>query len=147
MGSEAREKEESRLYLRICNFLWYLTASVSEEWYSRMIPVWPRDSCVDPAGDDLGGDEAGVRYNGALVIISKNESSWRSDNALCKVSRGLMGGTPPKPSIAMVKNKNYFYVPLYLAYLFLLFYFIIHTKFFTIIYLWIELCILKSCFE
>lgn len=63
----------------LCNFLRYLTASVSEEWYSRLIPAWPRDglsdSCVDPAGDDFGGDEAGVRYNGAVVIISRNESS------------------------------------------------------------------------
>lgn len=41
--------------------------------------MWPRgglsDSCVDPAGDDLGGDEAGVRYNGAVVIISRKESN------------------------------------------------------------------------
>lgn len=85
---------------------------MSEEWYSRLIPAWPRDglrdSCVDPAGDDFGGDEAGVRYNGAVVIISRNESSWRNDNALCRVSRGLMGGTPPKPSIAAGKQKNHF---------------------------------------
>lgn len=57
----------------------YLTASVSEEWYSRLIPAWTRgglsDSCVDPAGDDLGGDEAGVLYNGAVVIISRKQSS------------------------------------------------------------------------
>lgn len=67
-----------RAFLR--NFLRYLTASVSEEWYSRQIPTWPRvglsDSCVEPAGDGcLGGDEAGVRNNGTLVIISRKESS------------------------------------------------------------------------
>lgn len=88
------------------NFSQYLTASESEEWwYSRTMLDWPRgglsDSCVDPAGDDFGGDEAGVRYNGAVVIISRKESSWRSDSALCSVSSGLMGGTPPKPSIAV----------------------------------------------
>jgi hypothetical protein len=49
---------------------------------------------------NLGGEEAGVRKSGTPVIISRKESSCRSDKALCSVSRGLMGGTPPKPSIA-----------------------------------------------
>lgn len=89
----------------LLNFLRYLTASKSEEWYSRLIPpilrFWFTDSWVDPAGEGyFGGEEAGVRNRGALVIISKKESNWRNDNALWRVSNGLIGGTPPKPSIA-----------------------------------------------
>lgn len=70
-----------------------------------MIPpilrFWLTDSCVDPPGEEyFGGEEAGVRNKGALVIISRKESNWRNDNALWRVSKGLIGGTPPKPSIA-----------------------------------------------
>lgn len=46
----------------------------------------------------FGGDEAGVLNNGAVVIFSKNPSNCFSDNALCKVSNGRIGGTPPNPS-------------------------------------------------
>jgi hypothetical protein len=57
---------------------------------------------VDGTGVDgfLGGDDAGVRNSGADVITSRNESSCRKESALCRVSRGLIGGTPPHPSIA-----------------------------------------------
>lgn len=50
--------------------------------------------------ENLGGEEAGVRNRGTPVIISRKASSCRRDRALCRVSRGLIGGTPPKPSIA-----------------------------------------------
>lgn len=56
----------------------------------------------------LGGDEAGVLYICVVVIRSRKVSSWRSDNALCNVSSGRIGGTPPKPSRAtgVVQAKN-----------------------------------------
>lgn len=60
---------------------------------------------LDPPGDgNFGGEEAGVRNNGALVIRSRKASSCRKDNALCRVSRGRIGGTPPNPSIAGSKK-------------------------------------------
>lgn len=46
----------------------------------------------------LGGDDAGVLNIVVVVIFSKNVSNCRSDNALCKVSNGRIGGTPPNPS-------------------------------------------------
>lgn len=46
----------------------------------------------------FGGDDAGVLNNGAVVIFSKNASICFNDNALCNVSNGRIGGTPPKPS-------------------------------------------------
>lgn len=76
---ETKERTTNTHGRALCNFLRYLTASVSEEWYSRPIPTEPSDglsdSCVEPAGDDLGGDDAGVRYSGAVVIISRKQSS------------------------------------------------------------------------
>lgn len=48
----------------------------------------------------LGGEEAGVLYICVVVMRSKNVSSWRKDNALCSVSNGRIGGTPPMPSRA-----------------------------------------------
>lgn len=48
----------------------------------------------------LGGDEAGVLKRGPVVIFSRKLSSWRSDRALCRVSSGRIGGTPPNPSSA-----------------------------------------------
>lgn len=83
----------------------YLTASKSETLYSdpipRMLRFWFTDSWVDPPGEGyLGGEDAGVRNRGTLVIISRKASNWRRDNALWRVSSGLIGGTPPKPSIA-----------------------------------------------
>lgn len=45
----------------------------------------------------LGGDEAGVLNSGPVVIFSRKWSSWRRDNALCNVSSGRIGGTPPNP--------------------------------------------------
>lgn len=83
----------------------YLTASDS-------LTIAPRhwipsdEPWMEPPGDViLGGDEAGVRNRGALVIICRKQSSCRNDRALCSVSNGLIGGTPPKPSIAI---KNWF---------------------------------------
>lgn len=49
----------------------------------------------------FGGVDDGVLNNGIEVIWSKNMSSCRNDNALCNVSNGLIGGTPPKPSMAI----------------------------------------------
>lgn len=46
----------------------------------------------------LGGVHVGVLNSGADVIFSKKLSNCLSDNALCNVSNGRMGGTPPKPS-------------------------------------------------
>lgn len=65
---------------------------------------------VDGTGVDgfLGGDDAGVRNSGAYVITSRNESSCRKESALCRVSKGLIGGTPPHPSIAGIKTMSYF---------------------------------------
>lgn len=48
----------------------------------------------------FGGVEEGVLNKGAAVILSRNVSICFRDKALCRVSRGLIGGTPPKPSIA-----------------------------------------------
>lgn len=54
----------------------YLTASKSEDWYSRLMPPTLRFGLTEPPGDGyFGGEEAGVRNKGALVIISRNESS------------------------------------------------------------------------
>lgn len=47
---------------------------------------------------NFGGEDAGVLNNGAVVIFSKNPSNWRNDRALCNVSNGRIGGTPPNPS-------------------------------------------------
>jgi len=65
---------------------------------------------VDGTGVDgfLGGDDAGVRNSGADVIMSRNESSCRKESALCSVSSGLIGGTPPHPSIAGIKTMSHF---------------------------------------
>lgn len=46
----------------------------------------------------LGGDDAGVLNIVVVVIFSKNPSNCFSDNALCNVSSGRIGGTPPNPS-------------------------------------------------
>lgn len=46
----------------------------------------------------FGGDDAGVLNIVVVVIFSKNASNCFSDNALCSVSSGLIGGTPPNPS-------------------------------------------------
>lgn len=51
----------------------------------------------------LGGDEAGVLYICVVVIFSRNVSNCFSDNALCNVSSGRMGGTPPMPSRAILR--------------------------------------------
>ena len=59
---------------------------------------------MEPPGEgNFGGEDAGVRNKRALVIISKNVSNCRSDKALWSVSKGLIGGTPPNPSIANKK--------------------------------------------
>lgn len=55
----------------------------------------------------LGGVEAGVLKSGVTVIWSRKLSNCRNDKALCKVSKGRIGGTPPIPSIA--KNNETFY--------------------------------------
>lgn len=46
----------------------------------------------------FGGDDAGVLDTVAVVIFSRNASSCFNDNALCNVSNGRIGGTPPNPS-------------------------------------------------
>lgn len=46
----------------------------------------------------FGGDEAGVLKIIVVVIFSKNPSNCFKDSALCSVSNGLIGGTPPNPS-------------------------------------------------
>lgn len=51
----------------------------------------------------FGGDESGVR-NCARAMCSRKASSCFKDRALCSVSRGLIGGTPPNPSISEGKN-------------------------------------------
>lgn len=55
----------------------------------------------------LGGVEEGVLKRGAAVILSRNVSICFKDRALCRVSKGLIGGTPPKPSIAGMHSKNF----------------------------------------
>lgn len=60
----------------------------------------------------LGGVDDGVLNNGDVVIFSRKESSWRKESALCNVSSGLIGGTPPKPSRAkykLMQTKTYIY--------------------------------------
>lgn len=52
----------------------------------------------------FGGDESGVR-NCARAMCSKKASSCFKDRALCRVSRGLIGGTPPNPSILDEKER------------------------------------------
>jgi hypothetical protein len=49
----------------------------------------------------FGGVDDGVLNNGAAVICSRKVSICFSDRALWSVSRGRIGGTPPKPSIAV----------------------------------------------
>lgn len=53
----------------------------------------------------FGGVHVGVLNSGAEVIFSKKLSSCLSDKALCNVSKGRIGGTPPKPS-RTVKGKT-----------------------------------------
>lgn len=48
----------------------------------------------------FGGEDAGVRNRGAETIVSRKASNWHKESALWRVSRGLIGGTPPIPSIA-----------------------------------------------
>lgn len=60
----------------------------------------------------FGGDESGVR-NCARAMCSKKASSCFKDRALCRVSRGLIGGTPPNPSISEKKKiKHNLYIKL-----------------------------------
>lgn len=47
---------------------------------------------------NFGGDEAGVLNIVVVVIFSKNPSNCLRLSALWRVSSGLIGGTPPKPS-------------------------------------------------
>lgn len=54
----------------------------------------------------FGGDDAGVLSIVAVVICSRNVSSCFSDNALCSVSNGRIGGTPPNPCRAKCVNNN-----------------------------------------
>lgn len=46
----------------------------------------------------FGGDETGVLKIGAETIFSRKRSNCLSDKALCRVSNGRIGGTPPNPS-------------------------------------------------
>lgn len=54
----------------------------------------------------LGGVEDGVLNIGADVIRSRKLSNCFSERALCSVSSGLIGGTPPHPSIAIKVHKH-----------------------------------------
>lgn len=54
----------------------------------------------------FGGDEAGVLYDVDVVMCSRNVSSCFSDSALCNVSSGRIGGTPPKPSKTLSNEKK-----------------------------------------
>lgn len=54
----------------------------------------------------FGGDDAGVLNDVAVVIFSRNVSNCFNDNALCNVSNGLIGGTPPNPSNTVDDAKN-----------------------------------------
>lgn len=47
---------------------------------------------------NFGGDEAGVLNIVVVVMLSKKVSNCFSDRALCNVSKGRIGGTPPIPS-------------------------------------------------
>lgn len=58
----------------------------------------------------MGGVDEGVRYNCAVVIRTKKLSICFSDKALCRVSSGLIGGTPPNPSIAKQKCEDINYI-------------------------------------
>lgn len=60
--------------------------------------------CVINGVDGFGGDEPGVLNIVVVVIFSKKASNCFSDNALCNVSRGRIGGTAPNPS----RTENYF---------------------------------------
>lgn len=55
---------------------------------------------------NFGGDEAGVLNIVVVVIFSKNPSNCFKLSALCSVSRGLIGGTPPKPSQTKIVGFN-----------------------------------------
>lgn len=54
----------------------------------------------------LGGDDAGVLNIVAVVMSSRKTSSCFNDNALCSVSSGRIGGTPPKPSKTVCVHKR-----------------------------------------
>jgi len=60
----------------------------------------------------FGGEahDGGV-LNGAVVMRSRKASSCRNERALCRVSSGRIGGTPPHPSIAanseMTRSSNH----------------------------------------
>lgn len=54
----------------------------------------------------FGGDGMGVFCWSDEVIASRNPSSCFMDRALCNVSKGRMGGTPPHPSIAGNGNRK-----------------------------------------
>lgn len=53
---------------------------------------------INPLHSGVDGSFGGVQLG--AVIFSKNPSICRKLNALCSVSSGLIGGTPPNPSIA-----------------------------------------------
>lgn len=53
----------------------------------------------------FGGEDAGVLDVVAAVIRSRNASNCFNDSALCSVSSGLIGGTPPNPSNTVVVSK------------------------------------------
>lgn len=102
---------------RLCRLRYYLIPSLSDELYSRPMPpmlrFWRNDEWIDPPGDgNFGGEEAGVRKKERLVIISRNESNCLRDKALCSVSNGRIGGTPPNPSIAVTREQYCIFIHL-----------------------------------
>lgn len=56
----------------------------------------------------FGGVHVGVLNSGAVVIFSRKLSSCLSERALCSVSKGRIGGTPPKPSKTIQTIKKVF---------------------------------------
>lgn len=60
---------------------------------------------IDGVDGYFGGVDDGVRNSGKTVMWSKNVSNCFNERALCNVSKGRIGGTPPKPSIA-IRNKQ-----------------------------------------
>ena len=59
---------------------------------------------------NFGGDEAGVLNIVVVVIFSKNPSNCLRLNALWRVSSGLIGGTPPKPSQTKIVDFNQYLI-------------------------------------
>lgn len=84
------------------NFIFHHKVSASN--LLANVPILSGNVCGVWIG--VGDDDAGVLNNGTVTIFSRKPSNCFRDNALCSVSNGRIGGTPPNPSKTRRLNES-----------------------------------------